>query len=1021
MSNLSRKDVTPIVSKINIEVHRTSSQWRQVWLTFLPVLMLWWKRLSIAYLFGLLAVVAAVLTPWPLKYIIDNVLSNQPLPAFFGSVQQQFEATTLVVILALIAAALALIGAICSAAEKNMNARIREQMTLKVRIATLEHIETLSLVNNTSHRSGELVLRLIDDVRHIVRLFTKTMPGVARHLFSTLAILAAMVWLEPVMGLIGLVIVGFMALLVRIFAGKLHGASKSKRKNEGKVAAFAQEVFRGLPGIQAMGMEDKVESRFQHANEKSLQAGVYETRVAVSMERIMQIANGLAVAIVIGAGGWMVLAGKLSLGGLTICATYIVQLLKPVEKINELASSIARGIIRGEHLIQLLLREAEVKERENPLPLSVTPATGRIELREVSFSYPDQNQPDIQRTVFDHISLQIEPGSFTILEGQSGSGKSTLLNLLLRLYDPQQGSLLLDGIPYKQLRIKSIRDQFAVMLQDAHFFAGSLRESLQPTDSEISDDEIWQALENVAMVDFVRQLTDKLDTPLGEGAGNLSGGQRARLSLARALLMKRPILLLDEPLANVDEKSQQVIIAELQRLKGSQTCIAVSHQPALRQCASRVVHLTDGRLVEALSGNLAEPEQNTGKHAATRKQNAATNVAADKSPLNEGCIITAINHAGNQRGWWPEKHDWKCTYTRTAAAGDAACTLLYESEVPDQHLCLLNISVEQPPANEKGIHLYDASIGWMFVTPFYNDPVLHTLPMVLERYTSNNVVRYRPSRRCTLKAHDSVSGKQVFVKVFADQRGEIIFRESAALWQALQNKKISFQVAEAIDWSPQQKAITLGCVAGQPVIKQLFSHQGHSLARRMGAACGTLPGSGIEPSLVFTRENQYKRTLRYATEFKQHVPELVADIDEYLERVQNLNRSIDSRSMFPIHGAPHAHQWLDDGENLGLIDFDRVCMGDPELDVATFVAEMDFEDPLQVPIQQLIDEFIAGYESTAGKLNIPLMQLYRSQKRFAKALKAARKVGANKFKKANRNFAASKQCLQEIEVSTITG
>jgi ABC-type multidrug transport system fused ATPase/permease subunit len=331
------------------------------------------------------------------------------------------------------------------------------------------------------------------------------------------------------------------------------------------------------------------------------------------MERIMQIANGVAIAIIIGAGGWMVLAGKLSLGGLTICASYIVQLLKPIEKINDLASSVARGVIRGEHLVQLLSYEAEVNESENPLPLAKTPASGQIELCDVSFSYIDRSQTDSQRCVFDRVNLKIQPGSFTILEGPSGSGKSTLLNLLLRLIDPQHGNLLLDGIPYMQLKLTSLRNQFAVMLQDSHFFSGSIREVLQPTCVDISDSDIWQALDDVDLMYFVRRLPAGLDTPLGECASNLSGGQRARLSLARALLMKRPILLLDEPLANVDEKSQQVILTALKKLKGKQTCLAVSHQPALRQCATRVIHLTNGHFIEVTPNSTAEPEITHGK------------------------------------------------------------------------------------------------------------------------------------------------------------------------------------------------------------------------------------------------------------------------------------------------------------------------------------------------------------------------------------------------------------------------
>ena len=252
-----------------IQVHPTSKSWQQVWLTFVPVLIHWWRPLFLAYSFSLLSVTAAVIAPWPLKFIIDNVLSEQPLPDYLTALQQQFEPHILVIFFAISAAVLATAAAIFSALEKNLNARVREQMTLHVRKTTLAHIETLSLANDTTHRSGELVLRLVDDVGHVVRLLTKTLAVVARYLLTMIAVLVAMFWLQPVMGLIGLFIIFFMVLLVRSFAGKLHKASKTKRRNEGHVAALAQEVIRGLPGIQALGMQHRVDARFKKLNENS--------------------------------------------------------------------------------------------------------------------------------------------------------------------------------------------------------------------------------------------------------------------------------------------------------------------------------------------------------------------------------------------------------------------------------------------------------------------------------------------------------------------------------------------------------------------------------------------------------------------------------------------------------------------------------------------------------------------------------------------------------------------------------
>jgi ABC-type multidrug transport system fused ATPase/permease subunit len=185
-----------------------------------------------------------------------------------------------------------------------------------------------------------------------------------------------------------------------------------------------------------------------------------------------------------------------------------------------------------------------------------------------------------------------------VLQGESGAGKSTILSLLVRLFDPTNGEILLDGIPLPQIKLKSLRSQVAIMTQELHLFSGTLRSVLMPTDVELSETRLWDALSLVALDEFVRALPRKLDTPLGEDGLNVSGGQRQRLSLARAFLLDRPILLLDEPLANVDAASAAVILKALDRLRSGRTCLAITHESTLLKYADNVYCLKEGRIVE---------------------------------------------------------------------------------------------------------------------------------------------------------------------------------------------------------------------------------------------------------------------------------------------------------------------------------------------------------------------------------------------------------------------------------------
>lgn len=250
-----------------------------------------------------------------------------------------------------------------------------------------------------------------------------------------------------------------------------------------------------------------------------------------------------------------------------------------------------------EQLLALLDQYPLIKDAQDAIQIGR--AHGLLEMHGVSFSYPTGNHhhpPSGGIPVLRDVNLRIEPGHLCVLVGPSGSGKSTILSLLLRLYDPTGGEILLDGLMLSKISLRCLQAQYAVMLQETHLFAGSIREVLS-TDPEEDEGPLWDSLAEVAMDRYVRTLPDGLDTLLGEDGVNLSGGQRARLSLARAFLLDRPILLLDEPTANVDMASQKVILDALDRIRRNRTCLVVTHQPELMEQADLVLRIDNGRIV----------------------------------------------------------------------------------------------------------------------------------------------------------------------------------------------------------------------------------------------------------------------------------------------------------------------------------------------------------------------------------------------------------------------------------------
>jgi ATP-binding cassette subfamily B protein len=575
---------------------RTRRTWRDVMRWCGPFVWEHRRLLSVAYTCRVAAVVLALAAPWPLKIVIDHVLSGRRLPPALRALRALQTPETIVLSMAAAIVAIAALRALVESTQATLSARFRERLNIELRDRMLMHLQLLPPTIRSTHRSGELVLRLVGDVDQFVRFQARTVPMIVEHVLTTAATLALMFWLQPLLALCAVIMVPALALLVHHYGARLGRASRERRRREGEVAGLAQEIVRGLPVIQALGGDQYARQRFRQLNAQSLEAGVEETRVAAQMERTIRIAHGVATALLVAGGAVLVLRGRLTLGALTVLSSYLTQLLKPVERLNDLAETTSKGMAGGERLLALLEQSPTI--RDAPDAIHIGRATGVLELRDVYFSYGGP-RPE---TVLRGVNLRLQPGELAMLVGASGAGKSTILSLLVRLFDPTSGEILLDGRPLRSLTVRSLRAQIAMMSQDTHLFAGSLREALTPTGERLPDARIWDALALVAMEDFVRGVPGTLDAPLGEDGVDLSGGQRQRLSLARAFLLDRPILLLDEPTSNVDPESEAVIAAALDRVRRGRTCLAITHRLSLFDRADVAYRLDQGRIVTQPAG-----------------------------------------------------------------------------------------------------------------------------------------------------------------------------------------------------------------------------------------------------------------------------------------------------------------------------------------------------------------------------------------------------------------------------------
>ena len=548
---------------------------------FLPYLTEQSGRLAAAYSLSALGVALALLLPWPLKFIIDGVLAGHGDVPVVSTLTDNQQLLALAASMALLAA----IAAMVQAADKVMHARVREQFGLRLRDDLVQKVYRLSRETRQSEMSGELTMRVVSDTQLVSRLFCKTLPIAAKHVLTAVATLVSIILIDRALGIASLLMAALLAALVVGYGPRLARAAAAKRNHEGRVSAHTQETINGIEHIQAMALENQSRSRYLKNASASLRAGVDEIRMAVRLERSSQILAGFSLAIVAGIGGSAVIRGHLSLGELTVCLSYIAQLLKPIERINEIATTMSRGLARASRIRKLF--DADVTP-ESQSGVVMSDRVHTINCSNLSYGYPGGGG-DIVSSL-DH---SFRTGECTSIVGPSGCGKSTLLRLILGLQSPTGGAISANGSNYEDLNRGALRTQFAVLLQDAHLFAGNIREIVSEANLLASDSSIEDVLRDVHLLHVVNSLPLGLETPIDELGARLSVGQRARLLLARALLSQRPVLLLDEPFANLDDESRLIIQRCLVAAKKTRILIIVTHELALLGMSNHVLRLGD--------------------------------------------------------------------------------------------------------------------------------------------------------------------------------------------------------------------------------------------------------------------------------------------------------------------------------------------------------------------------------------------------------------------------------------------
>ncbi|MFG2283166.1 ABC transporter ATP-binding protein [Streptomyces asoensis] len=555
------------------------------------------RRIAQFVLLGVLTALLAVATPVLAGRVVDAIVSH-------GDADAVVRLALLIAVIAVVEAALGILG-------RRLSATLGEGLILDLRTAVFDHVQRMPVAFFTRTRTGALVSRLNNDVIGAQRAFSNTLSGVVSNLVTLVLTLAVMLTLSWQVTLLALALLPVFVIPARRMGSRMAGMQREAAALNAAMGTRMTERF-SAPGatlVKLFGRPEEESAQFAARAARVRDIGVRTATAQSLFITALTLVSALALALVYGLGGRLALNGTLEPGAVVALALLLTRLYAPLTSLAGARVEVMSALVSFERVFEVLDLEPLITEK--PDAREVPPGPVSVEFDDVRFGYPSADKVSLASLeevasldtrggaeVLHGVSFRAEPGQTVALVGSSGAGKSTVAQLLPRLYDVDEGAVRIGGIDVRDLSAGSLRATLGMVTQDGHLFHDSVRANLLLARPQAGEDELWDALRRSRLDDLVRSLPDGLDTVVGERGYRLSGGERQRMTIARLLLARQRVVILDEATAHLDNTSEAAVQEALAEALAGRTAVVIAHRLTTVRAADLILVVESGRIVE---------------------------------------------------------------------------------------------------------------------------------------------------------------------------------------------------------------------------------------------------------------------------------------------------------------------------------------------------------------------------------------------------------------------------------------